>query len=357
MVAYSIALIASIMLCALSNKLKGRQRSIFRVLSTFPLFFIAAIRYDVGTDYFYTYVPVFMRIAAGSYAGYITPTGSIMTIEPGYQLLNYIVSRFTDNYVWIFAVTALIFICFVYKAIYEQSVAPCFSIFLLVAGIHYFSFLNGMRQMIVAAVFLYAVRYLDEKKYITYVIVILLAATIHISALVYLPFLLLANININKKKAWICLGIVTALMMPLGNLIRTIISKTQYGWYLSSNYDNVEGGYITTAIQLAIFLLISLYMKNNVKKSTNVYYWCALISAIVGTMFRILPGPTRIMMIFTLPSIISIPYAVSTEHSTKARFLLKNGIIVIYSIYVIYSLLVNNTNGVMPFQTVFGGDL
>ena len=61
-------------------------------------------------------------------------------------------------------------------------------------GSRYFLDLNnGVRQMIVASIFVYASKYIADKKLWRYVIWILIASTIHHSAFMLLPFYLLPN--------------------------------------------------------------------------------------------------------------------------------------------------------------------
>lgn len=60
---------------------------------------------------------------------------------------------------------------------------------------------NGIRQMIVASIFVYASRYIVEKNIWRYIIWIVIASTIHHSSLMLLPFYLLPNkLNMANKR-------------------------------------------------------------------------------------------------------------------------------------------------------------
>ena len=122
---------------------------LFWYLSEIVLIIVAAIRYDVGQDYMYTYVPYFN----GLLVGYVNED-----IEKGFWLLNKIVQLFTKDYAGIFIVCSVIFFHYIYKAIREQSKMPTLSVFLLIGTTYYFVFLNTMRQMMVVAIFLYSIK-------------------------------------------------------------------------------------------------------------------------------------------------------------------------------------------------------
>lgn len=49
-----------------TKRFEIRYQKVFAWLCVFsPLFFVSAFRYGVGTDYFYTYTPIYNRIRGG----------------------------------------------------------------------------------------------------------------------------------------------------------------------------------------------------------------------------------------------------------------------------------------------------
>ena len=82
---------------------------LFWYLSEIVLIIVAAIRYDVGQDYMYTYVPYFN----GLLVGYVNED-----IEKGFWLLNKIVQLFTKDYAGIFIVCSVIFFHYIYLSIF-----------------------------------------------------------------------------------------------------------------------------------------------------------------------------------------------------------------------------------------------
>ncbi len=130
MAVYISATIMSVAISILSVYAKKKGNKLFfyilAVLAILPLFCVSAFRYNVGTDYPYTYTKRFLWRANGADLSAIFEFGFIWLID--------IILFFTKNPYWLFIVCSAIFICFVFKAIYQQSNWVPYSILVLVIG-------------------------------------------------------------------------------------------------------------------------------------------------------------------------------------------------------------------------------
>ncbi len=90
-------------------------------------------------------------------------------------------------------IAAIQIACLVY--IYRKySTNFWFSFFLFIASTDYLSWVfNGMRQFTAASIIFLCVPLIAKRRYIPAVIIVLLMATVHISALVFLPFVFVVN--------------------------------------------------------------------------------------------------------------------------------------------------------------------
>ena len=67
MIIYIFMVLVSIFFCYCSLKTgKKINKIVFSFLSFFPFFLVSAIRYDVGTDYLFRYVPDYLIIYEGA---------------------------------------------------------------------------------------------------------------------------------------------------------------------------------------------------------------------------------------------------------------------------------------------------
>lgn len=70
------------------------------LFSFLPMFLLSALRYDVGTDYMYTYTPTFIEMLTDSSAGYR---------EIGINFIIRFIQLFTTEPQWFFVVTSFIY--------------------------------------------------------------------------------------------------------------------------------------------------------------------------------------------------------------------------------------------------------
>ena len=126
------------------------------VLALFPLFFVAAVRYDVGTDFFYTYVPNFYKIL----------NGEMPYSELGFNVLNKFIQLFTSNPQWLFVVTAFIFTFVLLQTIIKYSENVSLSVIVVLLSCIFFVFLNNMRQSIAVVFFLRAFPYIVKDQFL-----------------------------------------------------------------------------------------------------------------------------------------------------------------------------------------------
>src|SRR5690606_11238153 len=70
----------------------------------------------------------------------------------------------------------------------------------LILGPHYLILMNGMRQTIAGCIFIYSIKYIQERKLLPYIICILLATTIHKSAIILVVIYFIPQLNYFKYR-------------------------------------------------------------------------------------------------------------------------------------------------------------
>ena len=182
MIAYFLVASISILFSLLYH-LSDKKNMISQILlfcSFASLFVFSAIRYNVYTDYQYTYVREYYRIANGFTASHF---------EPLFYLLNKFVFVFFNNVDWLFIITSFIFILFVGKSLKNKSVCIPLSIFLLFGSRMYFYSFDQIRQYIAIAIFLYNIKNISERKFIPFVFWTIIGGLNHKLSFIYLPTL------------------------------------------------------------------------------------------------------------------------------------------------------------------------
>lgn len=154
----------------------------------------------------------------------------------GFSVLSAFVKSFTTNsqaFLWIlsFITVGLLFWGFV-KNVYWKDID--LAIFLFITTGCYLETMNGVRQYLAIAIMFYFLpNYIKEKKLVNYLVVVLLVATIHPTALLFIPIYFVA-----MRKPWgkatagiviVCILLYVFFNSGVGSFIADILEETTYG--------------------------------------------------------------------------------------------------------------------------------
>jgi len=183
--------------------------------------------------------------------------------DPGYPLIEKIFQIILPNYrCWLFAV-AIFFFSSLGKFIYRytstiEDVLIAFSVYFLL----FYSFfsITGLRQTIAVALSLHCFMALRNKKYIVFVLLGIVAFTIHKSAVIIFFFPILNKINNLKFIFVIC----TFLMIVFA-------VNRQYFISWASESGGYEGGYSIRLpyTLMAFYVIITIWIHASVKDRSN----------------------------------------------------------------------------------------
>ena len=348
MIIYWLSCLASVAVIYLGMKTdRGRkyQREVL-FFSAMPLILVAALRYDVGEDYLSTYVSYFEMVQKN-----VLPANQ--KVELLYHWLNQITVWLGCDYVWLFAVCAAAFYLLVISQIMLDSPSPALSVFLLTGMGYVFVFFNAMRQMVGCALLLYSCRYIQRKKLLLFLFCVLIASGFHSSCGIFAIVYFFDRIKVRPIQALILSLTVAVLGGVISAVARTLIAKTHYGIYLSSVFDTGRTGYVMLAINaVLLFILSFFYDKDN--RQYQMYYNLQILSLWMTLLSGKIVLIVRVLWMFGLPSVISLPIALSRIKETKERKLITAMVVLMYTAYMLITVGLQNSNSVLPYQTVFG---
>ncbi len=316
------------------------------VISAIPLFCVAAFRYNVGTDYSYTYTQRFLWRIDGYNLDNIFEWGFIKLID--------VIIFFTTNSQWLFIVCAFLFVFFTYKAISQQSNNIPYSILIIIIGGHYFAGLNLMRNFVALAIVLYAFKYVKEQKIVPYTIWVLIASTLHTSVLLLYPLYFIYNIKLSRKLT-IGLTLATCVGLPVLDIVfEYIISFTDYYWYYNDNNSNITMQTSLLIINLIIMIVqMYYYYRNKDDKLYNMYIKIQLITTLIAICSAIVPMTRRIILVPQFLQIIYIPYITKYEKNKVLKFIINCAICLIYAYVTYRQIAILGMHEVLPYQSIF----
>lgn len=322
---------------------------VFFLLSVFPLFFIAAVRYDVGTDYFYTYVPNFYKILCGE-----KPYSEI-----GFNYFNKLIQLFTRNSQWLFVITGFIFSFFLIRTIIKYSPNATVSVISVFCSCLYFWSLNNVRQAIAVVLILAAFPHLIKKHFIRYFIYVCFAFIFHLSSLIMIIPYFLVNIKILRDKILYFTLIAIVLLPFLCGELEQIASYTKYSYYFTSNYFNTGDAVTSEIIINSVLLVIAflcLYKRRNYSKFAYVLLFMQILTffSIASSLFLGIPELcTRLMMFFQIYQVLLIPYcfekAILKDENKKLFILIYTSVLGCY----VTNNIMRGSHEVIPYKTIF----
>lgn len=348
---YIILLLFCVTLAFIADRSKTDKKNlqyniiVFSIIA-FMLSLISAIRYNVGTDYSFTYVPTFNYIMQGA-------TG--IRIDIGFYLLNQIIIWLALNVQWVFIVTSFIINFLICSSIYKQINYKALGIFIYVCGTLYFFSMNGVRQTITMSIFYYSLIYVYEKRNrVKYLLLNLLGVTIHLTAVVFLPLCFFIHKRLRRRTYLFIILLLFILIAPITNLIGSYLLSTRYSMYLTNGaYNSLTGFNLSSVLNLLCFLGYLFYSKKTPKN--NVYLNIHFIGLIVSLFLLRIPLALRLFMSFRYIEFLSVPNLIADLEITKRKRTIIIAIVMIfYTIYLINGVYINNGNDVLPYRTIFG---
>lgn len=199
--------------------------------------------------------------------------------EFGFVLLGYVTSMLTNNIHYYLFFIELITMSFIYLfAYYKRDKVPMSFFITIYMLMCYSESLCVMRQHIALAIFLYSIKFLEQKKYIKMSLLFLLSTQFHTTAVVgiviYILYILEESKLTRKKKNiiyFIIISCIIVITIQYSNVVDFLIYKLKI---LPERYSTyfVEGKYYNDTINFSssriifklfwlILTIISLYVK------------------------------------------------------------------------------------------------
>lgn len=262
---------------SISEKYDKKVRYIFLFITILIPSIFSGIRYGIGTDYV-IYQKVFKQVLNASK---ITKKS-----EMGYIILNKIVAFFTPNFQVLLFIIALMTIGFVFCTIYRKKdkINVPFAVFGYMMLFYQMSF-NISRQLLAAAILMFATKYLEKNDKKKYFIFNVLAISIHSVAIIGLPltflFDFLTEEKYNKKRTifyFLMLCIVICNSFILLPIFKLVPSLYYYKKYISFSFQGLGIGIFR---YIVLLLLPQFFIKKTMDKDINLYYAISILGFIL----------------------------------------------------------------------------
>ncbi|MDM5285511.1 EpsG family protein [Peribacillus frigoritolerans] len=324
------------------------NKTIFLIITFLQLLLIMGMRFEIGIDY-NNYRSTFYLVDNTSFVQ--LKDLSENSIEIGYLLLNKIVSIFTTDVELMFLVTSFLILFLVYRAVYIHSSIVWLSIYLFSVEAYIASF-NITRQYIAVALLFYSYKYIKDKKFIKFLIIVLCASLFHTSVLFFIPIYFILRINFTGIK--MLLSIFFGFLLSF--FIEPIISLSQkyfYEDYTQMSFGMTFGNVQTVIIALFYFTITIIFKSALLKQNKNniilinwsfVNLGLSIFSINTWLITRLMPY-SSIFFILLIPEL-----AVSIKN--KLHKVLIVSIFIILTFIQYYNTIVDPLNKLIPYRSI-----
>jgi hypothetical protein len=185
------------------SKVPRSLRFLFLFIATLLLVLLAGLRGDIEPDYS-SYKDIFEITKK-----YFINGGT--NVEYGYLYINYILSKIGFGFqsvIFLMSIMAIIPKIFFF---YKQSPNYLFSILIYYSSIFFLFDFIAIRQAITISIFMWSLFFVLEKKFIPYLLTILLGSLIHSSILILIPCYFIFSRNFSSYSAYILIIVCTVI--------------------------------------------------------------------------------------------------------------------------------------------------
>ena len=322
----------------------------YLALCCVELIFLAGLRgYTVGADTmsylqsidYYSKKPLFILLEK--------KFASPFHYETGYLILTQMSAALgLGRTGFLFVVACLTYIP-VFYAMSKYSQMPCISI-LCYFAFGMFSYSIGIyRQMIAISILLCGWRYVVERKFIRYMLVVALAMSFHTTAILAVTLYFLYGIKW-ERVIWLLPAVEIGLLF-FGRKIVVLATKLlpQYAGYLGSAYD-LSGGSYKMLLLLNVLLIASIVFRQKDSSSDNMVITALILAVCVQTVGYAMAIFGRMVPYFSTYIIFAIPSIIQGIDKKLRPFCI---LAAVGCICLLLFMEFNGNDYVTPYYTIF----
>lgn len=331
------------------GKVETRWYVFSAIFLIFPYIIWAGFR--TGSDFgdTFAYEAMFEEAPSSlsSLSGYLQEVSK----DKGFSVLMVVFKTIFGNnftlFLFLIAAFQLLCVALVYR---KFSCDYWFSIFIFIASCDYLSWtFNGIRQFIAVTMIFAASELLFKKKYLPLILIILLASTVHASALLMLPIILVVQGKAFNSKTILCvIAACVALVFvdQFTEILDTLVADTQYQDAVSDWQTWNDDG--TSPIRVLVYsvpAIISLIGLKRIRKVDDPVINISVNISILTTALELISMGTSGILLGRLPIFVSLwamgialPWCINNIFTEKSAQIIKLCAVFCFCLYFYYQM-------------------
>lgn len=323
---------------------KGILR-ILEVLAMLPFILIAGSRIDVGTDYaayeqLYLYPEWFTHFSGG------------------FMLFIRILRSISLNPRLFFIVTSvIIYATFIHTAL-EESESAAFSVLYFVISEDFFVSMNVVSQFLAMAFIWRATAELNRGRWKKSIVLCLIAATIHPTALCFIVLILLFKSGWSiRRVVLIAMAACAAGIIGTKYLISFIIKYSRYGRYFSTHYAVSKFSVAVPLLLIYIVIFITVIFLVGIKSleensKCKIFIISVLLNIVIMALsFGLTSNAYRFTYFFGGSIAFYFPSVLNKMQNKKNRYIVEVAVLVLFTVWTTMLIMHHNQNA-LPYKSV-----
>ncbi|MBC9910590.1 EpsG family protein [Chitinophaga varians] len=319
---------------------------IFFVISSLILVFLAGLRFETGGDWpgytiFFNEVEPLPQVLFGN-----APVFQESYMEWGYKIINAVVKSMGGNAQAMFFIIASLsgILLFVYLKRYLKN--PIVGVMIYYTTMFLSLDMIAIRQGIAVVLFFGSVRYIYERRFLPFLLIVVIAFLFHRSVVLVLPLYFFLHRKMSTKGYIVCFILSLAVfvlhiswMAPLLKLLAAAIGGVNglilEAYITNSVYGVARNLSVGTWINILLFIL---YINNKSKLEEKKYFYCffnlfMLNIFIYFVCYELIELSNRYRFYFTVCNLVLLPYIIEVYREPLQKLVAYAGIVVFSFLY------------------------
>ena len=273
--------------------------------------------------------------------------------EPGFFILCFVVKILGGNGQIALLVSGAITYGLLLNFIHKYAYNPIIGVMSIFCFPVFYDSLSMLRNAIVCSMFLYSIKYIEEKNIGKYLICTLIALSLHTFSVIFLPLYFVPYINWKRRRNLaLILGLVVlvyARVMAIAAKIVEVFGITHYNQYISSNniwFGSSRGG-IKTAFFYLIIVMFGYYLfkkHNSDDDIEKLLVGYALLLPAAAFCYNVSGMFIRVMLLFMPIAGVFVSNEIQKIKHMKKRVICNLGFSVLLIAFQVFTLSVNSEN-------------
>lgn len=290
----------------------------------------------------------------------------ILDMEPAFVVLNKFFGFMFNDAAWMLYCIAVFVMGASSLLFFRYSPSVFISWLGFISYGHFFNFHNIARQSIAIAIIMFSVKYIIERKFLQFIIMLLVASSFHYSAFVFVIAYFIHFIKISSIYFMItwCVSLVfvvnDGLFLPLFKSLEAFIPSAYINFLEDDRVASLgtRGLGIKLIISQIIFLILLYSYKKIEKKEValdigqSFFIKISMLGFILANVFAGIALVSRINHYFTIFIPIAVPIAIYCIFTGVSRFMALAALFILYVAFYIRTMS-TNMHGVFPYTSFF----